>query len=42
MSKRLAPTRNERRFSEVDVTVSKAGAKGRPVYASDVFCKVGL
>lgn len=42
MSKRPAPTTNERLFSEDDVIVSKTNAKGHIVYANDVFCKVGL
>lgn len=39
---RPQPTRTERSFGEDEIIVSKTDAKGRILYANEVFCRVGL
>lgn len=39
---RPQPTRTERTFGEDEIIVSKTDAKGRILYANEVFCRVGL
>ncbi len=39
---RPQPTKTERTFGEDEIIVSKTDARGRILYANEVFCRVGL